>query len=270
MVSFPNCKINLGLRVTGKRADGYHDIETVFYPLPIQDALEIITATGQETRFSQSGKSIPGPSTDNLCLKAYQLVKEDFPDLPPVWIHLHKAIPAGAGLGGGSADASFTLMALNKKYQLELNEKKLSDYAIAIGSDCPFFLKNQPALGSGRGEKLVPVDLDLSAYRFVIVNPGIHISTAWAFSQIKPAIPADSLSDIIRKPVSEWRDKLVNDFEKVVEDKHPEIKSIREALYNQGALYAAMSGSGSTVYGIFEKGADLKPAFPDHYYVKTV
>ncbi len=267
MVLFPNCKINLGLHITGKRPDGYHNIETIFYPLPLKDALEIIrlpTKTGSPVQFSCSGLSIPVSETQNLCVQAWHLLKKDFPALPSVQMHLHKTIPMGAGLGGGSADAAFTLKALNEKFQLHLSIAQLIDYALQLGSDCPFFINNSPAFATGRGEILTPVSLDLNQYHFVLVNPGIHINTAWAFSKIIPTNPPQSLLDSIIQPIASWKNDIENDFEPVIGGKYPEIENIKNKLYKEGALYASMSGSGSTVFGLFEQ----KPAtinFPAHY-----
>ena len=268
MILFPNCKINLGLHITRKRSDGFHDLETVFYPLPITDALEIITSTQnkKDILFQLTGATIEGD--DNICLKAYNLLKKDFQQLPAVQMHLHKNIPIGAGLGGGSADGAFTLLLLNKKYGLNLTEKQLLDYALQLGSDCPFFIKNKPCIAFGRGEELQEIALDLTAYKIVIVNPGIHINTGWAFSQLMPQAPAHNLAAVIKKPVEEWKHFLTNDFEVPVFNHHPEIKELKETLYNAGAVYASMSGSGSTVFGLFLKEENLSFSFPDSYFVK--
>lgn len=272
MVVFPNCKINLGLHILRKREDGFHDLETIFYPLLLQDALEIIqdpSSTG-DIKFSGSGLTVQGTDADNLCVKAYQLLKKDFPQLPRIKMHLHKTIPMGAGLGGGSADGAFTLLLLNKKFNLGISEGKLLEYAFKLGSDCPFFIKNTPCYAMGRGEVLEEIRLDLSAYRFVIVNPGIHINTGWAFSQITPSSENLPLKEVIQLSIEKWKDHLANDFEKVVFTHHPEVKSCKEKLYNMGALYAAMTGSGSTLYGIFPKEAAVKPNFPSHCFVKIM
>lgn len=268
MVLFPNCKINLGLNVISKRADGYHDLETVFYPIALKDALEVIQAN--ETSFHLSGLQVEGDADDNLCLKAYGLLKRDFNDLPPVSIHLHKAIPMGAGLGGGSADGAFMLTLLNKKFQLHLSEQQLIDYALQLGSDCPFFIINKPRFATGRGENLSPVQIDLSGYKIVLVHPGIHISTKEAFSNLLPAIPLKRIPEIIKQPISTWKDELINDFEKNVFVQFPAIKEIKDRLYAEGALYASMTGSGSTVFGIFEAGAEVNVTFPTDYLCMTV
>jgi 4-diphosphocytidyl-2-C-methyl-D-erythritol kinase len=271
MIEFPNCKINLGLTILHKREDGFHNLASVFYPVAVTDVLEIIkNDTGEAVQCSVTGLPVSGNAADNLCVKAYQLLKTDFPQLPAIQLHLHKAIPMGAGLGGGSADGAFTLQLLNKKFQLNLTQEKLIDYAAQLGSDCPFFIINTPCFATGRGEILQPIALDLSAYNLLLVNPGIHINTAWAFSQITPALPAKSIELIIQQPIHTWKDELVNDFEKSVFAAHPEIAAIKETLYRHNALYAAMSGSGSTVYGIFEKTNSPAFSFPETYFIKTV
>ncbi|HVV06244.1 MAG TPA: 4-(cytidine 5'-diphospho)-2-C-methyl-D-erythritol kinase [Puia sp.] len=251
MLSFPNCKINLGLRILRRRDDGYHQLETVFYPLPVKDALETIRS--EELTFTATGVAIPGDPSANLCLKAWHLLKKDFPGLPPVLIHLHKHIPMGAGLGGGSADGAFMLVLLNKQFRLGLSVERLMAYAAQLGSDCPFFILNKPCLGGGRGEELQPIDLDLSSYRLALVNPGVHIGTAWAFSQVTPSDKGGSIKDIIKEPVSAWKDQLINDFEAPVLRSYPELKKIKETLYEAGAIFASMTGSGSSFFGIFEK-----------------
>lgn len=248
MIVFPNCKINLGLHITRKRGDGYHDLETVFYPVPVRDALEIVKADTMQ--FSTSGIPVPG---ENLCLKAYELLKKDYPQLPPIAMHLHKKIPLGAGLGGGSADGAFTLRLLNDKFHLELSQQQLLDYALLLGSDCPFFIINQPCLATGRGEQLTPVTIDLTSYAILLVHPGIHINTGSAFSQVEPVMPPMPVDKIIQQPVNTWRGLLKNDFERPVCAQHPEMAAIKDKLYQSGALYASMSGSGSCFFGIFEK-----------------
>ncbi|MGE5109039.1 MAG: 4-(cytidine 5'-diphospho)-2-C-methyl-D-erythritol kinase [Sphingobacteriales bacterium] len=270
MVIFPNCKINLGLNIIGKRMDGFHDLETVFYPVPLKDALEIIQNPGSDSpiEFSQSGITVQGKEADNLCIKAYYLLKKYFPELPSIKMHLHKTIPMGAGLGGGSSDGAFALKLLNKKFQLGLSNEQLIDFALQLGSDCPFFIINKPCFATGRGECLETITLDLSVYSIVIVNPGIYINTAWAFTNITPRITAKSIKEIIQQPIETWKDELINDFEKPVFENHPEIKVIKEKMYDSGAVYASMSGSGSTVYGVFDYKPDLDKVFPAHYFVK--
>jgi 4-diphosphocytidyl-2-C-methyl-D-erythritol kinase len=270
VVVFPNCKINLGLRIIRKRKDGFHDLDTVFYPLRYTDVLEIIRSEDDQVAFSCSGLSITGQETDNLCVKAYHLLKQDFPSLPAARLHLHKVIPTGAGLGGGSADAAFTLKLLNEKFQMGLSTGQLLDYALRLGSDCPFFIHNTPCYATGRGEILEPIGLDLSSFRIVVINPGIHIRTAVAFAAIRPAVAGRPAREIVQQPIESWKDELENDFEKDVFLLHPAIGKLKNALYEAGALYASMSGSGSTVYGIFRKEQGTRPAVPAHYLVKEL
>lgn len=268
MIVFPNCKINLGLHICNKRPDGYHNLETIFYPVPWLDVVEVIKKdilSGEEVSpstpkiklpgidFSQTGIQLPGSPQENIIIKAYLLLKKDFPDLPSLQIHLRKNIPTGGGLGGGSADGAFTLQLLNHQFQLQLSTPQLLAYALQLGSDCPFFIKNKPCYATGRGEILEEIEVNLSSYQMVIINPAIHVSTADAFSTINLTGTNNSLIEIIKKPVSVWKDKLVNDFEQPVFNLHPYLKKIKETLYQHNALYAAMSGSGSTIYGIFEK-----------------
>jgi 4-diphosphocytidyl-2-C-methyl-D-erythritol kinase len=265
MIVFPNCKINLGLHVIRKRPDGFHDLETVFYPLPLTDALEVITP-GSLT-FTGSGIAIPGNSADNLCLKAWQLLKQDFPSLSPVDIHLHKHIPIGAGLGGGSADAAFILQLLNDRFQLALSEQQLIGYAATLGSDCPFFIRNKPCYATGRGEILEPVSLNLDAWSFVLVYPGIHVNTGWAFGKITPKVPVQSLRSSILEPLENWKTIISNDFEAPVFSAHPQLAGIKADLYANGAVYATMSGSGSAMVGIFPKGQVAGMKFDPDYKV---
>lgn len=268
MISFSNCKINIGLNVVNKREDGFHNLETVFYPLPLYDVLELIDA--EKTSLTLKGLPIPGNIEDNIVLKAYHLLKKDFPGLPPVHFFLLKNIPAGAGLGAGSANGAFALIALNKKYNLNLSTPQLLNYALQLGSDCPFFIINKPCFATGRGENLQPVALDLSAYKLIIVNPGIHIPTPWAFKQLIPVKPAESLQQLIQLPVKEWENKIVNDFEPIVFKAHPQIEIIKNKLCEAGAKFSLMSGSGSTVYGLFEKDEILNLDFPTDYFVKEL
>lgn len=257
MIIFSNCKINLGLRVLRKRADGYHDLETVFYPIPFHDVIEVIRIEQPPMQFSSSGITVDVAPEQNLCMKAYALLSR-YVEVPPVQLHLHKNIPSGAGLGGGSANAAFTLKLLNTKLNLGLSTEQLLDMALQLGSDCPFFIVNQPCFAAGRGELLEPVDLSqLKQYKIAIVNPGIHISTAWAFSKLTPEAGGPSVKEIIQQPVGTWRQQLVNDFEEVVFAEHPALRDIKIKMYRHGAVYAAMSGSGSAMYGLFEMNADV-------------
>ncbi len=274
MICFPTCKINLGLRITQKRADGFHALETVFFPISIKDALEIIIeqdANAAPITFTSSGLAIHGNPSDNLCFKAYELFKKDYPTIPNIKMHLHKQIPMGAGLGGGSSDGAFTLIALNQLFDLQIPEDKLMQYALTLGSDCPFFILNSPAYATGRGEILKTIHVNLDGYTIVIVNPDITISTKLAFSLITPKVPDTNLEAIICEPVSTWKDNLINDFEEPIFNSFPEIANIKQTLYQKGAVYASMSGTGSTVYGIFPTSIidTLDFNFPAHYFVAT-
>ncbi len=253
MLVFPNAKINIGLYITGRRADGYHNLETVFYPVNRKDALEIIPAKNNQTTLHITGGQVAGNPEENLVWKAWKLLQQAFPkQVFPVEIYLHKAIPMGAGLGGGSADAAFMLRLMNDYFQLELGADELSGYALQLGSDCPFFILNRPCFASGRGEALWPLTLDLSAYRIEIITPEIHCSTAAAFKAIQPKPAAYDLRSLATLPLSEWKEYIGNDFELPVFAQYPELKKHKEALYAEGALYASMSGSGSALFGIFE------------------
>lgn len=272
MIVFPNCKINLGLHILQKRADGFHDLETVFYPIALQDALEIVQSPSPvpTIQFNTTGLKIDSSAEDNICFKAYQLLKRDFPQLPAIKMHLHKAIPSGAGLGGGSSDGAFTLLLLNKKFNLGLSAEQLINYALQLGSDCPFFIKSKPCYATGRGERLEEIELDLSHYKIVLVNPQIHIHTGKAFSKIIPSNQRTSIKEIIQQPIEKWKELLKNDFEEVVFSEHPQVKTIKEKLYKQGAVYVSMSGSGSSVYGLFNKDAEPQFDFAEHYFVKQI
>ena len=259
MLVFPNCKINLGLYVTRRREDGYHDIETVFYGLPFTDALELVPAP--ETKLHMSGLPVAGDQTTNLVWKAYQLLKENYSDkVPTLDIYLHKAIPMGAGLGGGSADGAYMLRLINDYCHLALSNEQLATYALQLGSDCPFFIYNSPQLASGRGEKMTPITLDLSAYSIQLICPAVHVSTGKAFGMITPQPAPFALEKLATLPIEEWKNHISNDFETPVFTQHPELATIKQQLYNAGALYAAMSGSGSAIFAIFRKGqkAEIK------------
>lgn len=253
MLTFPNAKINLGLNVLGKRPDGYHNIQSCFYPVKWCDALEIIES--DELSFHPSGLSIPGDSSDNLCVKAFDLLNKDF-DIPPVAIYLHKVIPMGAGLGGGSADGSFMLKMLNEKFQLSLTDERLRNYASLLGSDCPFFISNQPVLVSETGTAMSSIDLSLDGLFITLVNPRIHISTKEAYQLVNYSDPVKDIKSILkREKLNTWKTYLMNDFELAYQERYPVISEIKNELYGSGALYAAMTGSGSTVFGIFEEEA---------------
>jgi 4-diphosphocytidyl-2-C-methyl-D-erythritol kinase len=250
MLVFPHVKINIGLRIIRKREDGYHDLETVFYPVSWSDILEI----GHETNSTQlhlSGLALDGVAEENLCMKAYRLLSADF-KLPPLEFFLHKIVPAGAGLGGGSSDAAFTLRLINQFCELDLSDAQLENYAGRIGSDCAFFVKGLPCLAKGRGEIMQSVQFSLKNFHILLVVPPVHVSTREAYAGVKPMEPAGRLADLIMEPVKNWRDRVLNDFEQSVFIRHPEIARIKSALYEAGAVYASMSGSGSALYALFE------------------
>ena len=268
MILFPNCKINLGLHILRKRNDGFHDLATVFYPIPLCDAQEIIeTKDSEESSLTTSGFEIGGNPEENICLKAYHLLKKDF-TIPSVKIHLHKAIPIGSGLGGGSADGAFTLLLLNKKFNLNIPEERLMNYALQLGSDCPFFLKNKVCYATQRGEIMREINPDLSNYKIVVIYPGIKVNTAWAFSKIHPNENRISILEIMQQPVESWKNNLINDFESAIFEEHPSIKEIKEQLYKNGAVYASMSGTGSSVYGLFKKTVTPVFNFAGNYFMK--
>ena len=256
MLTFPNAKINLGLYITEKRADGYHNLETVFYPLPkLRDALEFVPAKNDRGAFHATGLPIAEGDAPNLVSQACKLLRARFPGkIPEQDIHLHKAIPMGAGLGGGSADAAFALKAMNAAYSLGLSQNELAVMALELGSDCPFFIYNTPQFAQGRGEIFTPLSLDLSAYSIQVVCPAVHVSTREAFAGIVPQAASFDLRKLAEWPVERWRGQVRNDFETSVFVQHPQLAEIKESLYQSGAVYASMSGSGSAVYGVFEKG----------------
>lgn len=255
MILFPNAKINIGLNIISKRPDGYHNLESIFYPLPIKDALEVVEA--DVLQFSSSGINIPGNPDDNLCLKAYHLLKRDFTSLPPVRIHLHKHIPIGAGLGGGSSDASFFISLLNQKFGLGMENAQMEHYASKIGSDCAFFIQNKSAYAIEKGDRLSALDLDLINYFIVLVMPDVQVSTAEAYQGVHAAPASKPLTELVKLPIQDWKFQIKNDFESSVFSKYPSIARIKDSLYESGALYASMSGSGSSVYGIFKEPLKL-------------
>ena len=271
MLSFPNCKINIGLFITQKRADGYHNLETVFYPFPWKDVLEIIPS-GEATNLVLSGKKVEGETDNNLVLKAFDLLQKDFPaQVKSLQIFLRKIIPMGAGLGGGSSDGAFMLQLMNEYFELGLSNEKLAHYALQLGSDCPFFIYNTPQFASGRGEIFQSVNLDLSAYSIQLICADVHVSTRDAFQLIKPKPACFSLKEIEGLAIENWREKVFNDFEEPVFAAHPVLKKIKEQLYDAGALFASMSGSGATVYGIFPKRKKATRELPvsfDSFYVE--
>lgn len=269
MICFPNAKINLGLNVVSKREDGYHNLETIFFPLKIYDALEIIVNESLESdTLHLSGLQVSDDSADNLVMKALKLMREKY-SFPTLEVHLLKKIPFGAGLGGGSADASFMLKLVNDTFQLGATNEELAELALRLGADCPFFIYNRPLFATGVGEIFEEIEVSLDGYYFVLVKPEVHVSTKDAFGGISPQRPLISLKEIIRQPISEWKELLVNDFEQTVCAKHPVISKVKDQLYEYGAIYASMSGSGSSVYGIFSKETTFNGNFPSHYIIES-
>ncbi|MDR1273269.1 MAG: 4-(cytidine 5'-diphospho)-2-C-methyl-D-erythritol kinase [Odoribacteraceae bacterium] len=265
MIVYPNAKINVGLFVAGKRPDGFHDIETIFYPVGARDILEVNLAPGRggECLFRCTGLDA-GEAGDNLVARAHRLLAADF-DLPPVRVHLHKQVPAGAGLGGGSSDAAFALVALNDLCGLALSRGQLLDYAARLGSDCPFFIYNRPVLARGRGEVMTPVDLSLDRYRVAIVKPAGGVSTVEAYRLVRPRATLPDLAGLASLPPGRWRGKVVNDFEEAILPLLPESRRVKERLEEAGAVYASMTGSGSAVYALFDRPVDVAALFPGYF-----
>ncbi|MEE4198790.1 MAG: 4-(cytidine 5'-diphospho)-2-C-methyl-D-erythritol kinase [Bacteroidales bacterium] len=265
MINFPNAKINLGLNITAKRKDGFHAIETIFYPIRLADILEI-TPSRDNFSFTSTGIAIPDEdSAKNLCTKAYDLLNK-LHSLPPVHIHLHKNIPIGAGLGGGSADAAFTLKMLNSMMKLGYTAKDLMRIAEKAGSDCPFFILNKPSFATAKGEVLTPISLNLKGYFLVLVYPMIQVNTAAAYQQVNPKQPSVKLTEKIKQPIDNWKETIKNDFEEIIFRAYPEIEKIKLQLYELGAVYASMSGSGSSVYGIFRHKVDPTNLLNNYFF----
>jgi 4-diphosphocytidyl-2-C-methyl-D-erythritol kinase len=263
MITFPHCKINLGLHVVEKRKDGYHNIETCFYPVPRTDILEVIKST--KFSFTTSGLPVAGLPEQNLCVQAYHFLANEF-KLGSVKIHLHKILPMGAGVGGGSADAAFMVRSLNTLFNLNFSQDELKTFALELGSDCPFFLQDQPMLAEGRGEVFSPAPLSLKGKYLVLVKPDVHVATADAYAGVVPAKSKYKLIDVLQQPITTWREQLVNDFEPSVFKKFPVIADLKKQLYTNGALYASMSGSGASVYGIFDAPVNLQSTFSNIDY----
>lgn len=271
MIIFPIAKVNLGLNVVERRPDGYHNLQTVFYPVGIQDALEIFPMAEDfpsevDCDIKVSNIPIEGDEQRNLVVRAYQLLKQDFPNLPRLHAHLYKGIPTQAGMGGGSSDASAMLRLLNTSFQLNLSDEKLISYASKLGADCAIFILNRPAYAEGIGEKLYPMDINLSGWYMAVVRPDIPVPTKEAFARIKPHFPQKCCRDIVMQPVETWKEELVNDFEESVFALHPELAAIKERLYQLGATYAAMSGSGSALFGLFRQPIDLRSSFEGMFF----
>ena len=260
MLVFPNAKINIGLNIVEKRPDGFHNIQSCFYPVGWSDALEITNA--EHFSFRSDGIDIPGNESDNLCIKAFKMLAADY-NIAPVSIHLLKTIPIGAGLGGGSSDAAFTITALNQHFDLNVPLEKQQDYARRLGSDCAFFILNHPVYCFEKGDQFEKIDLKLAGKWIVMVNPGIHISTVEAYAGVVPQTPEKDLRVLLAKPIFDWKHEVKNDFEATLFSKYHLLREIKESLYEKGAAYAAMSGSGSTIYGIFEQQTDLSGHFSE-------
>ena len=262
MINFPIAKINLGLNVVSKRDDGYHNLETVIYPVPIKDALEVFPMedgfpSDVRCDLKVTNLFIDGDEQKNLVVKAYNMIAQDY-ELPRVHVHLYKHIPTQAGMGGGSSNCAYMIRLLNEMFSLGMSDEKMIGYAARLGADCAFFIKAQPAYAEGIGEKLQPISIDLSGCKMLVVRPNIPVSTKEAFSLITPQVPKKNCLDIVRQPIETWKDELVNDFERSVFAIHPEIGRLKEMMYEQGAIYAAMSGSGSSVFGLFSDTPDEK------------
>ena len=270
MIIFPIAKVNLGLNVVERRTDGYHNLQTVFYPVGIKDALEV---TRMDDTFPSTvdcdikvtNITIEGDEQRNLVVKAYNLLKKDFPTLPRLHAHLYKGIPTQAGMGGGSSDASAMLVLLNQAFGLGLSEQQLITYAAQLGADCAFFITNRPAYAEGIGEQLTPIELSLKGWHMVVVRPNIPVPTKEAIARNTPHMPHKSCKNIVIQPVETWKEELVNDFEQSVFDIHPELDAIKQKLYEEGAIYAAMSGSGSALFGLFKETKNMTKVFPDMF-----
>lgn len=271
MITYPNAKINIGLSITERRPDGYHNIESVFYPINLQDAVEIKTIEGEEPqggyKLKVSGTILDGTPDDNLVVKAYQLLRKDF-NFPAQKIHLYKHIPVGAGLGGGSSDAAAIIKMLNEKFALGLTSEQMQHYAVQIGADCPFFINNTPVFATGIGNIFTPIELSLHGKTIILVKPDIFVSTRDAYALVKPSPAAIPLTEAIKQPISEWKQIITNDFEKSVFAKYPEIAAIKDKLYDMGAIYTSMSGSGSAVYGIFDSPIEYADEIFSGYFCR--
>lgn len=267
MIEWPVAKINLGLNVVEKRPDGYHNLQTVFYPVPIKDVLEVEAVSSNtkaaiDCQLSISNIPIEGDVQKNLVVRAYQLLKEDFPTLPQVKVHLEKNIPTQAGMGGGSSDCAYMIRVLNEQFALRLSDQQMMQYAARLGADCAFFVLSKPCYAEGIGELLQPIGLDLSGWYIGVVRPDIPVPTKEAFSRIRPHYPEKNCREVVMQPVETWRRELVNDFEESVFALHPELAAVKGRLYDMGATYAAMSGSGSALFGLFRDAPErLSGAF---------
>ena len=275
MITFPIAKINLGLNVVEKRADGYHNLQTVFFPVPLLDALDVQEMGAEfpsqyDCDLKVSNIHIDGDEQRNLVVRAYNLLKQDFPDMPRVHAHLYKGIPTQAGMGGGSSDCGFMITLLNKMFNLGLSDEQMIQYAARLGADCAFFILNKPCYAEGIGEKLQPIQLSLSGWYLSLVRPDIPVSTREAFALIKPHYPEFNCKEVVQLPVEEWRGKLTNDFEDSVFAVHPELGAVKDRLYQLGATYAAMSGSGSTLFALSKLPLNLDEFAQEGTFITTI
>lgn len=259
MITYPNAKINIGLNILNKRKDGFHDIASLFYPIALEDALEILPTSGPLS-YSTSGIALDCDASDNLVMKAFLLLKDELA-LPNVQIHLHKNIPFGAGLGGGSSDAAFALRMLNEMFELGLSEEALMAYAARLGADCAFFIKNKPQMAHGIGDELSVHPLDLTGKHLLLLKPDVTIPTAAAYQYVRPALPTLPLEECLNLPMQKWKDLFKNDFERSVFKQYPQLATLKNALYKMGAVYASMSGSGASIFGLFEQKPESNTAF---------
>ncbi|RXQ87498.1 4-(cytidine 5'-diphospho)-2-C-methyl-D-erythritol kinase [Ancylomarina salipaludis] len=265
MLTYSNAKINIGLNIVEKRKDGFHNLETIFFPIAMRDAIEIADSKGNaDYTFSASGIPIDIDASENIVVKAYELIRAKY-NFPAQDIHLHKSIPFGAGLGGGSANAAYMIKLLNQKFNLGMTESEMEGWVSQLGSDCAFFIKNKPAFAFEKGDKLCSIDLDLSGFHILLIKPDIHISTAEAYANIKPNKPEKSLQQLIQEPIENWKTTIKNDFEDSIFPKYPLLAEIKKELYEQGAIYAAMSGSGSSLFGIFKNDPQILPQWEEHF-----
>lgn len=272
MLVFPCCKINLGLNVVSRRPDGYHNLETVFYPIPLHDNLEVVDLPNATASYllHETGLHIEGTPESNLVIRVLEQLRDTYPQIPPVEIWLHKRIPSGAGLGGGSSDAAFMMRLLNEQYKLGMDDDDIEYRLSRLGADCAFFNKAVPAFATGIGDELMPLNFTLAGWNFVLVKPAIHVSTREAFSMVTPHRPERSLLEALSHPVEEWRGTVVNDFERSVFLHHPEIAAIKQTLYDMGATYASMTGSGSSVFGLFHhRQPEAQEVFKEHFVYET-
>jgi 4-diphosphocytidyl-2-C-methyl-D-erythritol kinase len=265
VLCFPNAKINIGLNILEKRTDGFHNIETIFYPIPLSDGLEITHSdTKTKYQFSSSGIPINIEDKDNIVCKAFELLRSKH-HIPPTKIHLHKNIPFGAGLGGGSSDAAFIIKMLNDQYKLGIPAKYMKSLAGELGSDCPFFINNKPVFAEGKGNVFTACNINLSGYFILLIKPDIHIGTPEAYANTKPSIPKQSLKSLIKEPIDNWKNSIFNDFENSIFPNHPELATIKSELYEMGAIYASMSGSGSTIFGLFKEKPNKPEKWNEHF-----